>query len=685
MVLTYECQVLSVKPRAEDVPPPSLSVRDGELLHPSQLPSFTDRANPQLLGFQKLEHKTALHPNSTGFLVVDSQVEISLVDPALKERCHRSGRQQVEQVELSGRRASDSVREDSDNCTLIAGMGDRPNAALRQRCCPASEPNRTLYVLHKEKKVMALSSSQIIEAKILNFFRCSYFYHIFYLNSHKALSIHSQSNCEWIIGALTSIALVRLVDKIRTEGTGEDEDMRRKSSLENVPSNIGEGRENTRLPFTGSPWYIYTRVMSSKIFNTAEIIVLGSGTRMLVCSTDDLNDSICECIPRLVQPAREHPVYLEHRWASSERSDPVCRAHGSQRPDNFGLSGLPVLLWPLSTIFLEVAAEFNLWISFRYDEQRQVYIGGGYAYYMLQTDISTRFNCASCSQEKADSSLVSVYVFLETSKILTCSQTFDVVHSHQPSEEYNLDVKEMHDRSAVLVLSCHTDLTLQIFGGTIFIDGILLHPVPHVVMAAGQSQMVERNEKSGSGVVKSYDVWSQAEGRVHGCSLSLDLIRTRLSFLLEGVLGWCLILRTVLRELVISAEGYLRKVPEWLQADRPFVKRFLYSGTVIVGKRVGAPQASSSQPIQSPWCTYVRGKSTAVWTDDVTCSSHFRKIFGKSFIESKPCYKKTSAFSHIKFLEVKMLAVKNYRKYETYLWIAAKLEFGFKICIIKRV
>ena len=59
------------------------------------------------------------------------------------------------------------------------------------------------------------------------------------------------------------------MDKIRTEGTGEDEDMRRKSSLENVPSNIGEGRENTRLPFTGSPWYIYTRVMSSKIFNTA--------------------------------------------------------------------------------------------------------------------------------------------------------------------------------------------------------------------------------------------------------------------------------------------------------------------------------------------------------------------------------------------------------------------------------
>jgi len=59
------------------------------------------------------------------------------------------------------------------------------------------------------------------------------------------------------------------VDKIRTEGTGEDEDMRRKSSLENVPSNIGEGRENTRLPFTGSPWYIYIRVMSSKIFNTA--------------------------------------------------------------------------------------------------------------------------------------------------------------------------------------------------------------------------------------------------------------------------------------------------------------------------------------------------------------------------------------------------------------------------------
>ncbi len=55
-------------------------------------------------------------------------VEISLVDPALKERCHGSGRQQVEQVELSGRRASDSVGEDSDNCTLIAGMGDRPNA-----------------------------------------------------------------------------------------------------------------------------------------------------------------------------------------------------------------------------------------------------------------------------------------------------------------------------------------------------------------------------------------------------------------------------------------------------------------------------------------------------------------------------------------------------------------------------
>lgn len=42
--------------------------------------------------------------------------------------------------------------------------------------------------------------------------------------------------------------------------------------------------------------------------------------------------------------------------------------------------------------------------------------------------------------------------------------------------------------------------------------------------------------------------------------------------------------------------------------------------------------------------------------------------------------------SHIvKFLEVKMLAVKNYRKYETYLWIAAKLEPGFKIFIIKRV
>lgn len=48
--------------------------------------------------------------------------------------------------------------------------------------------------------------------------------------------------------------------------------------------------------------------------------------------------------------------------ASSERSDPVCRAHGSQRPDNFGLSGLPVLLRPLSTIILEVASEFNLWI-----------------------------------------------------------------------------------------------------------------------------------------------------------------------------------------------------------------------------------------------------------------------------------------------------------------------------------
>ena len=32
-----------------------------------------------------------------------------------------------------------------------------------------------------------------------------------------------------------------------------------------------------------------------------------------------------------------------------------------------------------------------------------------------------------------------------------------------------------------------------------------------------------------------------------------------------------------------------------------------------------------------------------------------------------------------------MLAVKNYRKYETYLWIAAKLEFGFKIFIVKRV
>lgn len=39
-------------------------------------------------------------------------------------------------------------------------------------------------------------------------FRGSYFYHIFYLNSHKALSIYSQSNCEWIIGALISIALV---------------------------------------------------------------------------------------------------------------------------------------------------------------------------------------------------------------------------------------------------------------------------------------------------------------------------------------------------------------------------------------------------------------------------------------------------------------------------------------------
>ena len=42
--------------------------------------------------------------------------------------------------------------------------------------------------------------------------------------------------------------------------------------------------------------------------------------------------------------------------------------------------------------------------------------------------------------------------------------------------------------------------------------------------------------------------------------------------------------------------------------------------------------------------------------------------------------------SHIiKFLEVKMLAVKNYRKYETYLCIAAKPELGFKIFIIKRV
>lgn len=68
--------------------------------------------------------------------------------------------------------------------------------------------NKNLFFSFVFAQVMGLSSSQVIEAKILNFFWGSYLYHSFYLNSHKVLSIHSQSNCEWIIGALTSIALV---------------------------------------------------------------------------------------------------------------------------------------------------------------------------------------------------------------------------------------------------------------------------------------------------------------------------------------------------------------------------------------------------------------------------------------------------------------------------------------------
>lgn len=61
------------------------------------------------------------------------------------------------------------------------------------------------------------------------------------------------------------------MDKIRTEGPGEDEDMRRKSSsFRECSIKCQEGRENTQLPFY---WltlvYLYTRVMSSKIFNIA--------------------------------------------------------------------------------------------------------------------------------------------------------------------------------------------------------------------------------------------------------------------------------------------------------------------------------------------------------------------------------------------------------------------------------
>lgn len=57
--------------------------------------------------------------------------------------------------------------------------------------------------------------------------------------------------------------------------------------------------------------------------------------------------------------AREHPVYLEQRPPQSARTQ-SAEPMVSRGRTTFGLSGPPVLLRPLSTIFLEVAAEFNL-------------------------------------------------------------------------------------------------------------------------------------------------------------------------------------------------------------------------------------------------------------------------------------------------------------------------------------